>query len=162
MEKKGTPLMGGTNWGNFLVKELLRKFTTCNLKFGQNVAMKVINKAKVMKVGLIDQIKWCFLSQSRYRQPEKEIQGRNEWRKGRLLLDPPCPTDQSRTEPMAEEFTGSGCVPNGEERWSDDGAVVTENGGARCRCWRVWKSPFGGDKSVGNWTAASLSQATGN
>ncbi|KAL6952940.1 hypothetical protein U1Q18_042506 [Sarracenia purpurea var. burkii] len=40
-------------------------------------------------------------------------------------------------------------VPTGEERWFDGGAVVAgKNGGAGCRCWRVWKSPFGGDKPV--------------
>ncbi|KAL6964585.1 hypothetical protein U1Q18_035636, partial [Sarracenia purpurea var. burkii] len=30
----------------------------------------------------------------------------------------------------AEDFAGSGCVPTGEERWSDGGAVVAGNGGA--------------------------------
>ncbi|KAL6982515.1 hypothetical protein U1Q18_042279 [Sarracenia purpurea var. burkii] len=68
------------------------------------------------------------------KKPEKEIHGRNEWRsveaqpsvrrQGRLRLDPPCMTDQSRTKPTTEEFAGSGCVPTGEERWSDGGAAV--------------------------------------
>ncbi|KAL6980955.1 hypothetical protein U1Q18_022591, partial [Sarracenia purpurea var. burkii] len=39
-------------------------------------------------------------------------------------------TQKSRTGPTAEEFAGSGCVPTGEERWSEGGAVVAENGGA--------------------------------
>ncbi|KAL6984594.1 hypothetical protein U1Q18_017970 [Sarracenia purpurea var. burkii] len=48
---------------------------------------------------------------------------------------PPCKAilvaDLEGLEPTAaEEFVGSGCVPIGEQRWSDGGAVVTENGGA--------------------------------
>ncbi|KAL6991237.1 CBL-interacting serine/threonine-protein kinase 20 [Sarracenia purpurea var. burkii] len=58
MEKKGTPLMGRYELGKLLGQGTFAKvYHARNLKSGQSVAVKVIDKEKVMKVGLIDQIK---------------------------------------------------------------------------------------------------------
>ncbi|XP_028109860.1 CBL-interacting protein kinase 5-like [Camellia sinensis] len=58
MEKKGTMLLGKYELGRILGQGTFAKvYHGRNIKSGQTVAVKVINKEKVMKVGLIDQIK---------------------------------------------------------------------------------------------------------
>lgn len=58
MEKKGTILMQRYELGRLLGQGTFAKvYHARNLKTGQNVAVKMIDKEKVMKVGLIDQIK---------------------------------------------------------------------------------------------------------
>lgn len=58
MEKKGTILMKRYELGRLLGKGTFAKvYFARNLKTGQSVAMKIIDKEKVMEVGLIDQIK---------------------------------------------------------------------------------------------------------
>ncbi|PHT49345.1 hypothetical protein CQW23_09092 [Capsicum baccatum] len=57
-EKKGTILMNKYEIGKLLGQGTFAKvYYARNLKTSQNVAVKVIDKEKVMKVGLIDQIK---------------------------------------------------------------------------------------------------------
>ncbi|MCD7464966.1 CBL-interacting serine/threonine-protein kinase 20 [Datura stramonium] len=57
-EKKGTILMHKYEIGKLLGQGTFAKvYHARNLKTGQNVAVKVIDKEKVMRVGLIDQIK---------------------------------------------------------------------------------------------------------
>lgn len=57
-EKKGTILMQKYEIGKFLGQGTFAKvYHAKNLKTGQSVAVKVIDKEKVMKGGLIDQIK---------------------------------------------------------------------------------------------------------
>lgn len=58
MEKKGTILMQRYELGRLLGQGTFAKvYHGRNLKTGQNVAVKMIDKEKVMKVGLIEQIK---------------------------------------------------------------------------------------------------------
>ncbi|XP_059669711.1 CBL-interacting protein kinase 5-like [Cornus florida] len=58
MEKKGTILMQKYELGRLLGQGTFAKvYHARNLKTGQNVAVKVIDKEKIMRVGLIDQIK---------------------------------------------------------------------------------------------------------
>ncbi|KAK4767575.1 hypothetical protein SAY86_015325 [Trapa natans] len=58
MEKKGASLMHKYELGRLLGQGTFAKvYHARNIKTGQNVAIKVIDKEKVLKVGLIDQIK---------------------------------------------------------------------------------------------------------
>lgn len=58
MDKKGAALMQKYELGRLLGQGTFAKvYHARNLKTGQNVAIKVIDKEKVLKVGLIDQIK---------------------------------------------------------------------------------------------------------
>lgn len=58
MEKKGTMLMGKYEIGRLLGQGTFAKvYYARNIKSGQSVAVKVIDKEKVMRVGLINQIK---------------------------------------------------------------------------------------------------------
>lgn len=58
MEKKGAALMHKYELGRLLGQGTFAKvYHARNLKTGQNIAIKVIDKEKVLKVGLIDQIK---------------------------------------------------------------------------------------------------------
>uniref|UniRef100_A0A5B7AC35 non-specific serine/threonine protein kinase n=1 Tax=Davidia involucrata TaxID=16924 RepID=A0A5B7AC35_DAVIN len=58
MEKKGTILMQRYELGRLLGQGSFAKvYHARNLKTGQSVAVKIIDKEKIMKVGLIDQIK---------------------------------------------------------------------------------------------------------